>query len=230
MAFPGFDSGDFPGLAALQAWFGNAPYQWVSYYLTAPCHTDAGFVPYTGNRAAIAAIGWGMAIIYVGRVQDGCGDASLNRAQGFADGQDAAAKAQAEGFADGSTIFLDVEHFNPPIRQDMQDYIGGWLNALKTTSAFNPGIYVHHANFDDVNLAAETEFASIGLPGGHPKYWVLFAGGPAFDVATSLPTDCGIALASAWQGEIGVAGQTFAGVTISPIDMNVADTISPSGV
>jgi hypothetical protein len=229
MAFPGFDSGDFPGIAALQAWFGNSPYQWVSYYLTAPCHTAGGFVPYTGNRAAIAGLGYGMAIIYVGRVQGGCGDGTLSRGQGFTDGQDAVARTVAEGFADGSTVFLDVEHYNPPIRQDMQDYIGGWLNAVKTTSNLNPGIYVHHANFDEVNLAAETEYAAMGLPGGHPKYWVLFAGGPPFDLATSAPADCGIVLANAWQGIIGVIDQSFGGVAISPIDENVADTPNPSG-
>jgi hypothetical protein len=225
MAYPGFDTGNFPGLPALEAWWGNSPFVWVGYYLPAPCHTST-FVPWIGNRAAIAAIGYGFAVVYVGRFQGGCGDADLSRDQGFTDGQQAAATTQSEGFPDGSTIFLDVEKYDPPIRQDMQDYVRGWLNAVQTAS-FNPGIYVHHTNLDEVNLAAETEYAALGLPGGHPKYWILYAG-PAFDVATSAPTDCKIALANVWQGDINVTGQTYGGVAISVVDFNVADQSDPS--
>jgi hypothetical protein len=83
-----------------------------------------------------------------------------------------------------------VEHYDPPIQQPLQEYVDGWINAVRTLSSYNVGIYLHHANFDEVNLAVETEYTNLGLPGEHPKYWVLDVG-PAFDTATSSPADLG---------------------------------------
>lgn len=62
---PGFDIGVHPGAAALRAWVPPAsPYRWVGYYLAAPCHRDASFM---GTRAAIQALGYGLAVLYVGQ-------------------------------------------------------------------------------------------------------------------------------------------------------------------
>lgn len=62
---PGFDIGVHPGDAALRAWRAPAsPYRWMGYYLVAPCHRDASYV---GRRAAIAALGYGTAVLYVGQ-------------------------------------------------------------------------------------------------------------------------------------------------------------------
>jgi hypothetical protein len=37
----GFDTGVYPGDAALRAWRdGGAPYEWAGYYLPSPCHPD----------------------------------------------------------------------------------------------------------------------------------------------------------------------------------------------
>jgi hypothetical protein len=74
MAYAGFDTGNFPGLPALQSWYGDCPYSWVGYYLTTACHTDATFTPWSNNRAAIANLGFGITLIYVGLAQGGCGD------------------------------------------------------------------------------------------------------------------------------------------------------------
>jgi hypothetical protein len=63
-AYPGFDTGIYPGDAALQAWRSASPYRWTGYYLTAPCHRDASW---SGRRAALEAMGWGLAVIYVGQ-------------------------------------------------------------------------------------------------------------------------------------------------------------------
>jgi hypothetical protein len=63
-AYPGFDIAVLPGDAALRAWRGAAPYAWIGYYLVAPCHRDASF---TGRRAALAAAGYGTAVLYVGQ-------------------------------------------------------------------------------------------------------------------------------------------------------------------
>jgi hypothetical protein len=62
---PGFDTSIYPGDAAMRAWRApGSPYAWVGYYLPAPCHRDASW---TGRRAALAADGWGFAVLYVGQ-------------------------------------------------------------------------------------------------------------------------------------------------------------------
>ena len=59
----GFDTSEYPGDAAMQTWREHAGYDWVGYYLQAPCHKDASW---TGKRDTLETMGWGMAVIYVG--------------------------------------------------------------------------------------------------------------------------------------------------------------------
>src|SRR5690348_6437830 len=56
----GFDTSDYPGDAAMQAWRENAGYDWVGYYLTAPCHRDGSW---SGKRDTLEAMGWGLAVV-----------------------------------------------------------------------------------------------------------------------------------------------------------------------
>ena len=61
----GFDTGTYPGDAAMRAWrSGGAPYEWTGYYLPAPCHQDEGW---SGKRATLTSMGYGLAVIYVGQ-------------------------------------------------------------------------------------------------------------------------------------------------------------------
>lgn len=61
----GFDTGRYPGDAAMRAWrAGGAPYEWTGYYLPAPCHPDDGW---SGKRETLTAMGYGVAVIYVGQ-------------------------------------------------------------------------------------------------------------------------------------------------------------------
>lgn len=61
----GFDTSVYPGDDAMKAWTtADKPYQWVGYYLPAPCHKDDSWV---GKRPTLAGMGWGMAVIYVGQ-------------------------------------------------------------------------------------------------------------------------------------------------------------------
>lgn len=73
--YPGFDLAVYPGDASLRAWAAPAsPYQWVGFYLPAPCHRDASFV---GRHAAVRAAGYGVAVLYVGQqTWDGVASAS----------------------------------------------------------------------------------------------------------------------------------------------------------
>jgi hypothetical protein len=64
-SFAGFDTGIYPGDAAMRAWLRpNSPYHWVGYYLPAPCHRDVSFA---GKRETLTAMGWGIGVLYVGQ-------------------------------------------------------------------------------------------------------------------------------------------------------------------
>ena len=61
----GFDTYHYPGDAVMQAWLHQSvPYEWVGYYLPAPCHKGTTWL---GKRQRLADMGWGMAVIYVGQ-------------------------------------------------------------------------------------------------------------------------------------------------------------------
>lgn len=61
----GFDTYSYPGDAAMTAWRDESvPYEWVGYYLEAPCHKEKSW---SGKRQKLADIGWGTAVIYVGQ-------------------------------------------------------------------------------------------------------------------------------------------------------------------
>src|SRR5688572_30839896 len=61
----GFDTYAYPGDEVMRAWrHKDVPYEWVGYYLPAPCHDGTTWV---GKRERLAAMGWGMAVIYVGQ-------------------------------------------------------------------------------------------------------------------------------------------------------------------
>src|SRR5688572_11134150 len=61
----GFDTYRYPGDDVMQAWrHRDVPFEWVGYYLPAPCHDGLTWV---GKRQRLADMGWGMAVIYVGQ-------------------------------------------------------------------------------------------------------------------------------------------------------------------
>ena len=75
-SYPGFDTSLYPGDAAMSAWTKPAsPYEWVGYYLQAPCHRDLSWM---GKRATLTSMGWGLAVLYVGQQTfDGVPDIEL---------------------------------------------------------------------------------------------------------------------------------------------------------
>jgi len=62
---PGFDTGVYPGDAAMRAWrTGGSPYEWTGYYMPSPCHPDEGW---SGKRETLTSMGYGLAVLYVGQ-------------------------------------------------------------------------------------------------------------------------------------------------------------------
>jgi len=234
----GFDTSIFPGEGTLRAWkAAGAPYEWVGFYLPAPCHRDASW---SGRRETIEQLGFGTAVIYVGQQTWGrtprpgsaaastatrrgrlCSVDFVHGAQGAAEGTDAVARTAAEGFPRGTVVFLDIERMErtPEL---MRAYYRAWTRRLLADGRFLPGVYVHTHNAPAVYEDLVAEYRAAGRA-GDPPMWVASARGFAPDKA---PTDVGHAFAHVWQGAIDRVVE-HGGVRL-PIDVNVAAVPSPS--
>ncbi|HET7234619.1 MAG TPA: glycoside hydrolase domain-containing protein [Longimicrobium sp.] len=248
--FAGFDTGIYPGDAAMRAWRQTSPYQWVGYYLAAPCHRDASW---SGKREALVGMGWGTAVIYLGQ-QDwaaapnrapapdtaradstaqpqqpaavasappACSAANLSAARGTTDAADAVAKTAAEGFPAGTVIYLDVERVTA-VSPALSDYVRGWVDGVLAEGRYTPGIYVHRLNADAVATAARAAYTARGRV-GDPQFWVTASTGFSLELP---PTASGVPYASVWQGPLDLR-ETWGGYTLQ-VDVNVATTRSPS--
>ena len=166
--WPGFDTGSYPGDAAIITWAAKSPYRFVGFYLDAPCHTTTTFKTWKGKDPHLKAAGLGLAIIYVGFQQGGCGQAKLSRAKGIEHGQDTVTKFTAEGFPNGAVVFLDVEHYNGTLSAPMEDYIRGWIGVILDSGKVTAGIYCPTSKANKIRAAAKREYAARALPGGSP--------------------------------------------------------------
>ncbi len=210
----------------MQAWAGNSPYQFVGFYLDAPCHTTHTFRTWQGKYKFLNSLGWGLIVVYVGRQQTGCGSSSLSRAQGLTDGADAVAKCRTEGFPNGAILYLDIEHFDGPISPAMSDYFRGWLNVVLSSGFLQAGVYCAAANAKDVQAAAQLEYTAMGIDGA-PSFWIVKSGGN-FSLDAPDPTGCGVSFADVWQGKLDIPGESHNNVSIAIVDQNVANSADPS--
>lgn len=239
-AHPGFDTSLYPGDAAMRAWSApSSPYEWVGYYLAAPCHGNTSWL---GRRAFLGSIGWGTAVLYVGqqtwegvpsaqlvspataRVAQSatCSRTMLSGAQGTIEGSDAAAKTANEGFPAGTVIFLDIEYMTT-ITQPMRDYYRSWVAQVLADGRYLPGIYCHRVNAATIHADVAEEFLAR-RPTVTPQFWIAGTSGFSID---RVPTDVGHAFANVWQGKLDT-DESWNGVALH-IDVNVADSRSPSG-
>jgi hypothetical protein len=236
----GFDTHSYPGDRAMRAWRTEAgtPYEWVGYYLPAPCHKDESW---SGTRERLADMGWGVAVIYVGQQtwdgvkgpsraavrraqRDGtlsCHRSLVSGARGTAEADDAIARTAAEGFPAGTVIFLDIEYMDvtPP---RMRQYYRAWTERVLAHGRYRPGFYVHTRNARVIHRDIRQVFADAGVR-EDPPFWVASERGFA---TTKRPRDVGHDFAAVWQGALDVA-QTWNGFRL-PIDVNVAALPSPS--
>ncbi len=231
----------------MRAWVRpNSPYHWVGYYLPAPCHRDASWA---GHRDELAAMGWGLAVLYVGQqmweglpaaVPDSaplpvdslraaaaaqrsitCSRTLLTSAQGTLEADDAIAKTAADGFVRGTHIFLDIERMTT-IPASMREYYRSWVARVLADGRFRPGIYAHQRNAAEIYADVRAVFDAAGVR-DEPPFWISSPSGFSL---TSAPSDVGFRFARVWQGLLD-ASQTWNGVTLR-IDVNVADGPSPS--
>lgn len=233
----GFDTHSYPGDRAMAAW--RSTYEWVGFYLPAPCHRDDSW---SGTRPKLASMQYGVAVIYVGQ-QTWSEHKPLTKAQaaaakakgasclpeyvsgprGRSEAEDAIARTAAEGFPAGTVIYLDLERMQV-VPQRMRDYYRAWTERVLEDGRFVPGVYVHTHNATLVHRDLKAVYATHGVD-ADPPFWV--AGGSGFR-RDRAPSEVGHTFAHAWQGVLDIVERRN-GYRL-PIDVNVAAVPSPSGV
>ena len=230
---PGFDTRDYPGDAAMRAWFGASPYRWVGYYLPAPCYTGT---TWSGRRDALRDIGWGFALLYVGE-QDWpamgraaadttvenprCSSAHLTQEQGRVHADQAAAAAAADGFPAGTVVFLDVERVEA-VSAPLSAYVRAWMARMLDDGRYTPGLYAHDINVEALYAILADEFVRHQRQ-DRPPLWVARSAG--FDIR-SAPAESGYAAALIWQGRLNTV-EDWRGTRLN-IDVNVSTSADPS--
>jgi hypothetical protein len=230
--YQGFDTSTYPGDDVMRAWRASGAYDWVGYYLPAPCHKDESW---SGTRGMLEEMGWGTAVIYVGQQTWGrtprrratlgrpstCAADLVGAGRGRMDGDDAIARTEAEGFPRGTTIFLDIEYMGavPP---RMREYYRAWTARLLEDGRYWPAYYTHTRNAATIYADVAAVFAHAGVS-MTPLFWI--AGGSDFS-RDKDPADVGHAFAVIWQGMLDIV-EHQGGVAL-PIDVSVGAFPSPS--
>ena len=161
--YPGFDTDAFPTLAKLQWLKSNTDLVWTGYYLGAAGSSHPA-TDWLGNRAALVAMGWGLAPLYVGEQEPTSqvrGNKNPSQAKGTTDGRETVALMTREGFPAGSTVYLDIE--DGSLKPIMSEYVVAWIDAFNG-SGFAPGIYCSHV------IAGQ---AAALRPNAKPRIWAF---------------------------------------------------------
>jgi hypothetical protein len=225
----GFDTNIYPGDRAMAVWAKDGTYDWVGYYLEAPCHRDDSW---SGKRDTLTEMGWGVAVVYVGqqswttkkKAKKGttCSNAFLTAANGSRDAKDAIAKVVKEGFPHGTVIFLDIERMDK-VPSAMEAYYKAWTKGVLADGRYQPGYYAHTDNAVRIHADVKPVFEQAG-DSLEPPFWI--AGKSNVFSTDKVPTDVGHTFAAVWQGLLDVT-RTHSGIRL-PIDINIAATRSPS--
>lgn len=188
-----------------------------------------------GKRDTIEAMGWGVAVVYVGQQTWGktprastktrtgttCAASLVNASQGTIDADDAIARTTAEGFASGTAIFLDLEHMNT-VPNAMRDYYVAWTERVLEDGRYRPAYYAHTQNAQLIYTDVRAVLDRRGIQ-ADPPFWI--AGGSNFGRDRD-PQEVGHAFAAVWQGVLDTWEKHDA--VRLPIDVNVAAVPSPS--
>ena len=230
--YPGFDTSLYPGDDTARRWRAESPYQWIGYYLPAPCHRETSWA---GTRERLTGMGWGIAILYVGQQAfEGsaapdpttgtpiiCSRTLLTAEQGRRDARDAADQAGREGFARGSIVYQDIENMRV-IPDSMRAYYSAWQREMLADGRYLPGTYAHQLNAVALLPLAEEAYRAVGRT-ETPPFWV--AGGSDFSLDRPA-WSIGLPFVRIWQGALDV-DRSWGGRTLR-IDENVATSASPT--
>lgn len=247
--YQGFDTSLYPGDATMAAWRPASPYDWTGYYLPAPCHKDASW---SGRRAALEGMGWGIAAIYVGQqewegvpnlipwptgvLRTALPDRYPVIAEATAPTCSRTLLSTAQGTSEGqdAAARMAAEGFLPgstvyldveymtTVEQTMRDYVGAWIAAVLADGRYLPGIYVAKRNADEIRSLALSVYSAAGR-GDEPRFWIASSTG--FDRADP-PTAVGLSYADVWQGLFD-RSESWGGAAVT-IDVDVASMVSPS--
>ncbi len=227
----GFDTNIYPGNRTMKIWADEGTYDWVGYYLPAPCHRDR---TWSGKRDTLLNMGWGLAVVYVGqqvwktsrKPKKGatCSNSFVSGSRGVSEGHDAIAKVIAEGFPRGTVIFLDIERMDR-IPASMKAYYKAWTKTVIDDGRYRVGYYTHNDNAAEIFSDVKSVLVAAGDT-TEPPFWI--AGRTKIFDTDKMPTDVGHAFAEVWQGLLDVT-RTHAGIRL-PIDVNVSGSRSPSEV
>lgn len=218
-AFAGFDRSSFPGATKMAKLKANTNLVFCGFYLApAPSHGDIGWM---GQRAALVALGFGIAPIYVGQQVIGPGSKKPSAAQGTTDGKNAVALLKKAGFPTGTFVYLDLEN-GAPLPQNLADYVGSWCDAVTAApGGFKPAVYCSHAIAAAVhNLRPTARIWAFKVPttASHP------AAGPPFP--TPNPSGSGFPGAQMFQFDQNCT-ITVPGVGKLVVDLDSALTANP---
>lgn len=227
----GFDRSTYPGDAVMQDWWLNTPMFWTGFYLApAPHHSNTSWM---AKRTAIHNMGWGFAVIYVGRQS---GDGSLlTDAQGRSDAHNAATLAAQAGFPNSAYIFLDIET-GGTLSSQFINYIKGWVSEMNVATSYRAGIYCSYNSASQINTA---------LGGVIAEFWCWRLGCPPSPgchqtLPAPAPSSCGVQFAHVWQyAQSGQPGSCTgfesngncdltSGGTAYPVDLDTAIYTNPS--
>ena len=216
MPYAGFDTSLYPVEVRMRALAAQSNLVWCGFYLApAPAHPGRQWM---GEYAALRAMGWGLAPIYVGLQQDGPGSPHLDAARGRSDALDAVRLLAEAGFPQGSRLFLDVESGDPPTPA-MAAYAAAWFAGVRGERC-RAGVYCSYRNAA-AWAAADPQVAVWVWRLGR----LANPGVPPFPQVP--PADSGHAAAVAWQWAQDDT-ITVAGTVVSPVDLSVATTPDPS--
>jgi hypothetical protein len=178
-----------------------------------------------GQVPASESIGLGLAIVYVGLQQNGCGQAKTVAREGDRARPGHGHEIHRRRIPERRDCFSRRGALQrDPVSAD-GGYIRGWVSAILDSGKVKAGIYCPTSKANEIRAAARKEYAAHALPGGSPVFWAVKVD-PHFDRATSTPGGSGVSDASVWQGRLDI-NETHGGVTIK-IDQNVADSRNPS--
>ncbi len=188
--FAGFDRSDYPGDAVMDWLRTNTNLAWCGYYLApAPSHPGTGWMT---RRARLAAAGWGLAPIYVGRQVIGPGARGPSLANGAVDGKATVTLLGGDGFPADTVAYLDIEN-GPPLTNDQQDYLAAWCDSVRN-GGFTPGIYCSHLlaqTAHNLQVDARIWAFNVATTAPHPM--------PPSPYPTPDPAGCGYPGARVWQ-------------------------------